>query len=128
MLIGQRLRRLREQKGLSRQEVENRTGLLRVYISRIENGRTIPSLKTLERLATALDVPMHQVFSTGDERPPGAAGAPQQSAEEGIVPDLDEENEPRFRLKVKEILKRTSPASDDAALAFGTLARLFSKL
>jgi transcriptional regulator with XRE-family HTH domain len=42
--------------------MERATGLLRGYISRVENGRTVPSLETLERLAAALDVPLYQLF------------------------------------------------------------------
>ena len=42
MIIGDRLRALREEKKLSQGEIEKRTGLLRCYISRVENGHTVP--------------------------------------------------------------------------------------
>jgi transcriptional regulator with XRE-family HTH domain len=51
MIIGERLRDLREQKKMSQGEIEKRTGLLRCYISRVENGHTVPSLETLEKMA-----------------------------------------------------------------------------
>ena len=70
MAIGTRLRDLREEKGLSQGDVEKSTGLLRCYISRIENGHTIPSLDTLERFASALDVPLYKMFYTGDGEAP----------------------------------------------------------
>jgi len=69
MIIGDRLRILREQKQFSQAEIENRTGLLRCYISRIENGHTTPGVDTLEKLARALEVPLYQLFYEDDEPP-----------------------------------------------------------
>ena len=57
MLIGDRLRTFREQKNLSQGDIEKRTGLLRCYISRVENGHTVPAIETLEKLARAFEVP-----------------------------------------------------------------------
>jgi transcriptional regulator with XRE-family HTH domain len=65
MIIGDRLRTLREQKKLSRGDIEKRSGLLRAYLSRVENGYTIPTIETLEKWAKALDVPMCQFFYEG---------------------------------------------------------------
>src|SRR5215470_3686435 len=62
MVIAERLRELREVKKLSQGEIEKRTGLLRCYISRVENGHTVPAIETLEKLARALEVPMYQLF------------------------------------------------------------------
>jgi len=58
MIIGERLRALREERSFSQGDIEKRTGLLRCYISRVENGHTVPSLDTLEKLAMAMDVPL----------------------------------------------------------------------
>ena len=69
MIIGDRLRVLREQKQFSQGEIEKRTGLLRCYISRVENGHTIPAVETLEKFARALGVPMYQLFYDGEEPP-----------------------------------------------------------
>jgi transcriptional regulator with XRE-family HTH domain len=69
MVIGERLKALREQKKLSQGDIEKRTGLLRVYISRVENGHTVPSIETLEKMARALEVPMYELFYDG-EKPP----------------------------------------------------------
>ncbi len=69
MVIGDRLRELREQKKLSQGDIEKRTGLLRCYISRVENGHTVPAIETLEKLARAFEVPMYQLFYDGDEPP-----------------------------------------------------------
>lgn len=69
MLIGDRLRNLREDKKLSQADIEKRSGLLRCYISRVENGYTIPAIKTLEKLAGALEVPLYQIFYDGIEAP-----------------------------------------------------------
>jgi transcriptional regulator with XRE-family HTH domain len=69
MVIGDRLRELREQKNFSQGDVEKRTGLLRCYISRVENGHTVPAIDTLEKLARAFEVPMYQLFYDGAEPP-----------------------------------------------------------
>ncbi|MGA2483550.1 MAG: helix-turn-helix transcriptional regulator [Candidatus Acidiferrales bacterium] len=69
MLIGDRLRVLREEKDLSQGEIERRTGLLRCYISRVENGHTVPTVETLEKMARALEVPLYALFYDG-EKPP----------------------------------------------------------
>ena len=69
MVIGDRLRELREQKKFSQGDVEKRTGLLRCYISRVENGHTVPAIGTLEKLARAFDVPMYHLFYDGDKPP-----------------------------------------------------------
>jgi transcriptional regulator with XRE-family HTH domain len=66
MVIGDRLRKLRESKVLSQGDIEKRTGLLRCYISRVENNHTVPSVDTLEKLARALEVPMYRLFHAGD--------------------------------------------------------------
>ena len=67
MIIGDRLRVLREQKKFSQGEIEKRTGLLRCYISRVENGHTVPAVETLEKFARALEVPLYQLFYDGEE-------------------------------------------------------------
>jgi transcriptional regulator with XRE-family HTH domain len=69
MVISDRLRELRQQKGLSQGDIQVRSGLLRCYISRVENGHTVPSIDTLEKLARALQVPMYELFYDG-EKPP----------------------------------------------------------
>lgn len=65
MNIGERIRNFRLQKALSQGDIEKRTGLLRCYLSRVENGHTIPSLDTLAKIATAMDVPLAQFFADG---------------------------------------------------------------
>ena len=69
MIIGDRLRLMREEKGFSQGEIEKRTGLLRCYVSRVENGHTVPSIETLEKLARALEIPLYQLFYDGEEPP-----------------------------------------------------------
>ena len=69
MLIGDRIRTIREAKKLSQGDIEHRSGLIRCYTSRIENGHTVPSLETLEKFARALEVPLYQLFYDGDEPP-----------------------------------------------------------
>src|ERR1700722_13483125 len=69
MLIGERIRQLREEKNMSQGEIQKRTGLLRCQISRVVDGRTVPGIETLEKMARALDVPLYRLFYDG-EKPP----------------------------------------------------------
>jgi transcriptional regulator with XRE-family HTH domain len=64
-MIGERLRDIRKEKKLSQGDLEERTGLSRCYLSRIENGHTTPSIETLEKLASAMEVPLYQLFYQG---------------------------------------------------------------
>ena len=61
--IGTTIRAFRLQRGMSQGDIEKRTGLLRCYLSRVENGHTVPSLDTLAKIASALDLPLSQFFS-----------------------------------------------------------------
>src|ERR1700691_3187316 len=69
MVVAERLKALREQKNLSQGDIEKRTGLLRCYISRVENGHTVPAIETLEKMARAMEIPMYALFYDG-EKPP----------------------------------------------------------
>src|SRR6266704_450522 len=105
MIIGTRLRKLREDKKLSQGDIEERTGLLRCYISRVENGHTVPSLETLERLASALEIPLYQLFYEGDE-PPALPDLSKRQTTEELVKDEESEKEMRFFEKVLRLTRR----------------------
>jgi transcriptional regulator with XRE-family HTH domain len=62
MDIARRLRELREGKKMSQGDIEHKTGLLRCYISRVENGHTVPVIETLEKMARALDAPLYAIL------------------------------------------------------------------
>ena len=84
MIIGDRLRSLREEKKLSQGDIEKKTGLLRCYVSRVENGHTVPAVETLEKFARALEVPMYQLFYDGEE-PPKLPNLPKRKSADDIV-------------------------------------------
>jgi transcriptional regulator with XRE-family HTH domain len=84
MIIGDRLRLLRETKKLSQGDIEKRTGLLRCYISRVENGHTVPAIETLEKLARAMEVPLYQLFYDGEE-PPELPNLPKRKSADDIA-------------------------------------------
>jgi len=69
VIIGERLRALREEKKFSQGDIEKKTGLLRCYTSRVENGHTVPAVETLEKFARALEVPMYKLFYDEAEPP-----------------------------------------------------------
>src|SRR5260370_23570106 len=105
MVIGTRLRRLVEDKSLSQGDIEERTGLLRCYISRVENGHTVPSLETLERLASALEIPLYQLFYEGDNPPPLPNLSRRQSTED-LAGNEETDKELRFFDKVRRLTAR----------------------
>lgn len=79
MVIGDRLRAFREEKKLSQGDIEKRSGLFRCYISRVENGYTVPAIETIEKFARALEVPLYQLFYDGEE-PPKLADFPRRKS------------------------------------------------
>jgi transcriptional regulator with XRE-family HTH domain len=83
MNIGDTIRNYRLQKGMSQGDIEKRTGLLRCYLSRVENGHTIPSLDTLAKIATAMDLALAQFFADhAADNGAGTKSAPQLSEDE----------------------------------------------
>src|SRR5215472_17075400 len=104
MIIGDRLRVLREEKKFSQGDIEKRTGLLRCYISRVENGHTVPAIETLEKMARALEVPLYQLFYDGEE-PPILPNLPQRKTAEEIVFGSSGK-EARFLTKFRRLLGR----------------------
>lgn len=106
MLISDRLRAFREAKKLSQGDIEKRTGLLRPYISRVENGHTIPSVETLEKFARALEIPLYQLFYEGEE-PPKLPQLPKRLSSEDIAFGA-RGKEARFLEKFRRLLARMS--------------------
>ena len=107
MVIGQRLRMLREERNLSQGDIEARTGLLRCYVSRVENGHTVPSLETLEKLAAALEIPLYQLFYSG-KGPPALPNLTGRGAGEETVDGTESEADRRFFRKVNHLVARIS--------------------
>ena len=84
VIIEDRRRDMREQKKLSQGDIEKRTDLLRCYISRVENGHTVPAIETLEKLARALEVPLYHLFYEGEE-PPKLPNLPKRKSSDDIA-------------------------------------------
>ena len=82
MNIGETIRTYRLQKGMSQGDIEKRTGLLRCYLSRVENGHTIPSLDTLAKIAGAMDIPLAQFFADHNSESQNGKNLPQWSEDE----------------------------------------------
>jgi transcriptional regulator with XRE-family HTH domain len=74
MMIGDRLRAIRVAKNLSQGDIEKRTGLLRCYVSRVENGHTVPAIETLEKMARALGMALYQLLYEAEIRTEPPAG------------------------------------------------------
>ena len=116
MDIGERLRLLREEKNLSQGDIEERTGLLRCYISRVENGHTVPAVKTLEKMAQALEVQLHELLYDGDHPP--ALGVPVNRTGN---PEKDWGTfgkDGRFFRKLQKYLARMNTRQRDALICF----------
>lgn len=90
--IGEVIRTYRNDRGLSQGDIERRTGLLRCYLSRVENGHTVPSLETLAKIAEAMEISLADFF-------PGA-DTPQDRETKKALGELSEE-EIRFLADIK---------------------------
>jgi transcriptional regulator with XRE-family HTH domain len=115
MVIGRRLRMLREERDLSQGDVEARTGLLRCYISRVENGHTVPSLETLEKLALALEIPLYQLFYDGTE-PPALLNLSRQAGPEEPLEGDGSETDRQFFRKISRLVTRIREQDRDLFL------------
>ena len=115
MVISERLRALREQKNLSQGDIEKRTGLLRCYISRVENGHTVPAIETLEKMARAMEVPLYQLFYDGEE-PPKPPTLPRRKTGDDILWGSSGKNA-RTLDRFRRLLKRADE-SDRRLLLF----------
>jgi transcriptional regulator with XRE-family HTH domain len=111
MMIGSRIRDLREAKNLSQGDIEKRTGLLRCYVSRVENGHTVPAVETLEKFARALEVPIYQLIYDGDR------------SADSTVPDVSKDNlwgssgkDARYLHRLKACLSRMRAEERDFLL------------
>ena len=105
MIIGDRLREMREEKKLSQGDIEKRTGLLRCYISRVENGHTVPAIETLEKMARALEVPLYQLFYDGVE-PPHVPNLLKRKSDENVWGNSGKDA--RFLGKLRRLLGKSS--------------------
>jgi transcriptional regulator with XRE-family HTH domain len=117
MLISTRLRQLREEKRLSQGDIEERTGLLRCYVSRVENGHTVPSLETLERFAGVFDVPLYQLFFSGDEAPPTPNLSPRKTLDALAGNNGEKGLDAQFLLKLRHLLGRLAEPDRDVILS-----------
>jgi len=106
MIVGDRLREMREEKKLSQGEIEKRTGLLRCYISRVENGHTVPAIETLEKMARALECPLYQLFYEGEEPPKLPNLLKRMSSDEIVWGSTGKEA--RYLNKFRRLLSKTA--------------------
>ncbi len=116
--IGARLHELREQKGMSQGDVQHKTGLLRCYVSRVENGHTVPNVATLEKLAAAFDVPLYRLFYEGEEPPSLAEPTPRKTLAELAKEPGKEGQEAKFLLKLRGRLAKVKESDRQIFLAF----------
>lgn len=123
MLIGDRLRELRLRKNLSQTDVENRSGMQRAYISQIENNHKTPTVETLEKFASALEVPMYRFFHEG-EKPPEQPVHPHILAGERALLWGSAREDARYLRKLRRLLAKLN---DQDRLLILRLTRKFSR-
>jgi transcriptional regulator with XRE-family HTH domain len=120
MVIGDRLRELRDQKKLSQGDIEKKTGLLRCYISRVENGHTVPAIATLEKMARALEIPMYRLFHEGDAPAKAPAVFKQESSDDGLWGSSGKDA--KFLNKLRRLLGKAK--DEDRKLILYTLQKM----
>jgi transcriptional regulator with XRE-family HTH domain len=106
MAIGKRIRQLREKRKLSQGDVEETTGLLRCYTSRVENGHTVPSLETLVRFAAVLGVPLYQLFRADGNAPETPNLTPRKTLEKLVKDGVEAGSEDRFLEEIAQVSER----------------------
>ena len=108
MDIGDTIRNYRLQKGMSQGDIEKRTGLLRCYLSRVENGHTVPSLETLAKIAEAMDISLADFF-------PGTE-TPRDKETQKMLGELSQD-EIRFLVEIKRYSSTLSDGDKRLVLA-----------
>lgn len=109
MNLGEAIRKIRQAKGLSQGEMQKRTGILRSYLSRVENGHTVPSLATLQRLASAMGVALADFFAAEGEGASAATPLPGDTASQYLgelknyLPQLSTQQRQELLDMVKEM-------------------------
>jgi transcriptional regulator with XRE-family HTH domain len=120
MQIGKRLRDLRVAKNLSQRDVEERTGLMQSYISRVEHGHAVPSLETIEKCARALEIPTYQLFVGNDEKPNPILRTIRATAKPDLFGNTPKEE--RYLIEICSLLgKMTAP---NRALILSTASKM----
>jgi transcriptional regulator with XRE-family HTH domain len=114
------LKQIRESKGMTQGDIEKKTGLIRCYISRCENGHTVPSIVTLEKFAHALEVPMYALFYDGEEPPAAKLGLAHDDHGFGASGKGS-----RTLSRFRRLLGRTSP--QDQKLLFFMASKMASR-
>ena len=66
VILSRNIRFIRKERYLTQEQLAERTDLTVKYISHLERGLSFPSADTLDKLATALDVPVYRLFYRGD--------------------------------------------------------------
>ena len=111
--IGEVIRSYRSDRGLSQGDIERRTGLLRCYLSRVENGHTVPSLETLAKIAEAMEISLADFFPGTD--------TPQDRETRKMLGELSEE-EIRFLAEIKRY--STTLSDDDKSLVLAMIRKM----
>ncbi len=107
MNLGESIRHIRQAKGLSQGEMQKRTGILRSYLSRVENGHTVPSFATLQRLASAMNVALADFFPHSDAAtsPDGSASSEYLQELKNYIPQLSAKQRVELLDMVKDMAK-----------------------
>ena len=111
--IGEVIKSYRADRGLSQVDIERRTGLLRCYLSRVENGHTVPSLETLAKIAEAMEISLADFFPGSD--------TPGDRETRKMLGELSEE-EIRFLADIKKY--STTLSDDDKKLVLAMIRKM----
>src|SRR5208283_369633 len=111
--ISEVIKTYRSQRGLSQGDIERRTGLLRCYLSRVENGHTVPSLETLAKIAEAMEISLADFFPGTD--------TPQDRETRKMLGELSDD-EIRFLADIKKY--STSLSDDDKRLVLAMIRKM----
>lgn len=112
------IREIREVKRLTQGDIEHRTGLLRPYLSRVENNHSIPSLEKLHKLARGLEIPMYALFVEDGESLSCTRSSPQRSHPREASPPSGAHERPPAHTPTERSCRSTTPQATSFSLAF----------
>lgn len=104
MDIGLKIRAFREHKNLAQGDIEKKTGLLRTYLSRVENGHIVPSIETIEKIARALEMPVYLLFYDAGDK----AHKPTEDEGANELAWNDSRKDRHFARKLRRLIARMS--------------------
>ena len=125
--VAKLVKEIRKARHLSQRQLASRMQVPRTYISKIENGKAMPTLTSLERLADALGVEMSHLVRDGrsqrEEEVAAIQSDPFLAEMAALLPQLEPLHRSMLLSQVKELAREQMKAQAREAARLQTMAR-----